>query len=325
MLKRNIQSTGGSSFLITLPKDWVIRNRFKSQSALNVYQTNNNFLVVTGENTQKVKTIVIYVDEIPDKHLKREIISYFVSGYDEIILKSKSFFNANKRRYVREVSYILVGFDVFEDEANIIRLKEVSLNNTSSDLYINKVMKIIISMFDDLIKVLETNDMDLAEDIVLRDDEVDRINLYIMRKCLKDISNFGIDLPMYLPLQKIYFYEHVSIRLERIADHIIKMVSSVLQISHVSKFTFSVDEEKKISETKWYLKLCQNMLLTNNKDLAYKILDTHDAAGENKFVNRKIINKQSINITIDERIRRINSYVVNIAEEMMNIFPSFTS
>jgi hypothetical protein len=102
------------------------------------------------------------------------------------------------------------------------------------------------------------------------------------------------------------------------------MVSSMIQISPALKLKLSVDEKKNINKTKWYLKLCQKMLLTNDKIIIYRILDIHDAAAEYRFINKKIVNKQSINIIIDQRMKRIASYVVNIAEEMMNISPSYT-
>lgn len=57
-----------------------------------------------------------------------------------------------------------------------------------------------------------------------------------------------------------------------------------------------------------------------DKRRAHEILDMYDSINKNDFINKKISEKPSSNILLEDSIERIRSYIANIAEETINYY-----
>lgn len=318
-MRRRVQTVGGVSFSVTLPKEWVERNGIKPKNPLDIREINKKFLLISCEKTEKKKKVVIRVDGLSGERLSREIISSYVSGCNEIILKSNKYFSVEKRKIIQKMSMLLVGFEIFENNQSTIELKKISGDYVPTEQYFKKMLKITMSMFDDFIKLLLGENGGLGEDLIFRDESVDRINHIIMRRCVNTIKHFTFSDPPYISIIDVYHYEREAVRIERIADHVVKMTETFLKLGKRSRKEVFAKVEKELKITKKYIDFLEKLVLTGDEEIGHKILDSFIKDKE-KILRRNSVEKVvSSDAVIRDSLYRISSYVANIAEGTINL------
>ena len=173
-------------------------------------------------------------------------------------------------------------------------------------------------MYDDIVRAIDASDRKLALDIIERDVEVDRILLTIQRHFNIYLNTMVSNKPSDLPIIDLHFYEHIGIRLERIADHIVRMALMISLLKTKENIVINKYEYADVKKIYEYLNALPNIIFSLDRKKAHEILDIYDLRKKNDFINNSIINKPSINILIKESLERIRSYVSNIAEETIN-------
>jgi phosphate uptake regulator len=317
METRNIQKTGGSSYTITLPKSWVVANKLDQNDSVEIYPRNHAQLLIQTQASGHPYAVGLPINYLNDAQTVRELIGIYISGADEIRITANSI-TYEQRSLIRSLSNKLIGFELFEESSKMMTLKNVASPLISSPEYIKKMLTIIRSMYDDIILTLLSSDRKLARDIIERDVEVDRIHLAIQRQFNKFLSSLVPEKVNDFPANELYFYALAALRLERIADHIVRiayMISVLDPKQSVSLNKFEMADVKKITA---FLEVLTKILINLDKSAAHKTLEAYDEVVKNKFINRTINDKPSINILIQDSIERIRSYVSNIAEETIN-------
>jgi Na+/phosphate symporter len=197
------------------------------------------------------------------------------------------------------------------------------LKNISSDFshlmpeYVRKMISIIISMYQDTLSYLEKGEKALAQDVIDRDIEPDRLHLAIIRSNNIRLNDIEVEEDNNLSLFDSHFYEIVAIRLERIGDHIVRIGKYFLQAEKSYKVVFSPSEKAITKNTLKNLIICQEMLNKIDKKMAHVYLDAFDS-----FINlqatKKYSNHDYFNLVVAESMSRISSYIANISEEVIN-------
>jgi len=315
---RNIQKTGGSSYTITLPKDWVKKLSLSGKSQLEIFSQRKGQLFIRPHAEIATPKISFFIDNLSSEQIVREIIAYYLSGVSEITAHTSGSVTYEQRSLVREISYKLIGFELFDESSNKLTIRNVSSNTVAVSEYVNKMMKIIESMYEDMEEMLFANNKKFARDIVERDVEVDRIQLAITREFNALLYSLLPEENSELSLPERHYYEHVAIRLERIADHIVRIANTYLQLKENDQLILSKPEKDGVTRIHKHLIECDYIVSALSKRRAHQLLDLYDPISKNEFINKKIINKSSINILIEDSIERIRSYIKNIAEETID-------
>ncbi|MBU1117547.1 hypothetical protein KKD37_01130 [Patescibacteria group bacterium] len=321
MEKRNIQKTGGSSFSLTLPKTWIVNNCLENGGEVEIYTRNQKQLIIQPPKLVHSQSAILAIENLPDSHIYRELIGLYISGVDEINVTAK-FISYEQKSLVRLICSKLIGFELFEESSNRILLKNVASPTITSKEYLNKMHQIIRSMFDDMVKAVDNFDRNLAKDIIGRDIEIDRIHLMIFRQFNSILTTMVSENSTDISVIKLHYYELVGLRLERLADHIVKIAIMVSKLKDKQKIVLNKFEHAYLTKTSIYLDTLPSIIFNLDKQAAHEILDIFDSRKDNDFIYRKIENVFSINILIRESVERIRSYVSNIAEETLNFFDS---
>lgn len=317
METRGLQKTGGSSFSLTLPKSWIVQNHLENNGIIEIYTRNSQQLVIQPHKTIKNNLSSLRIDHLSESHIIRELIGMYVSGTYEIMISAKTI-TYEQRSLIRSISYKLIGFELFDESSDMIVLKNVASPTITAAEYIKKMVGIILSMFADIIRTIDTSDRRLALDIIERDVEVDRIHLAISRQFSNALSTMISDGPNDLPIVNLHFYELAGMRLERIADHIVRIALTISLLKDKEKIILNKFEHADLMRIYDYLNALPKIIFMLDKRAAHATLDLYESRKKNEFINRTITNKPSINILIQDSIERIRGYVSNIAEETIN-------
>jgi len=192
---RKVQCTGRASYIVTLPKEWVQDMGLKAGHQLAIKkQEDSSLLLIPRTVLEKIAepkkstlneaTIHITSKEDP-KSLVRKIISLYVVGIDLIHIKSRDgeFASEQKTLLKDAARRKLLGAEVISESPNEIVL-QILINHPEFPIQkaIKRMFIIALSMNKDAISALKSLDKALVQNIIETDDDVDRLDLYVIRQ-----------------------------------------------------------------------------------------------------------------------------------------------
>jgi phosphate uptake regulator len=122
---RTLQQTGGksgSSFLIILPKDWVVRQKLSKGDPVVVAEREDGCLIIDPRLSKAGETRSTTAEL--EYNLRWEITSRYLLGYDEIRIVSKEPITNVQRDELKQVIKRFVALEITEeDDHQIILIK----------------------------------------------------------------------------------------------------------------------------------------------------------------------------------------------------------
>jgi phosphate uptake regulator len=313
---RGIQKTGGQSFVLTLPKQWITTNRMKDKDRVKIVSHRSHLTIIPYNPEPIERNVTCKIDGLGSSQIWREVIGFYISGAENIIVKAEPI-TLSQRTAVRQISYQLIGCECLEGTTNRIILKSYSPNfQKLMPEYVQRMMATIVSMFVDTLSFLETANRELAQDVIDRDNELDRLHLAIMRFHTLQLNRLEIQ-EEELSLVDSHFYAITVIRLERIGDHIVKIGKHYLKVEKQQELLFSASEKRILKDLLAELVLCQKTLFNTDKQAAHKYLDSFENFLK-LFSKHKYSSTNYFHAVVNESVSRIKSYLANIAEEIIN-------
>ncbi len=237
METRKVYKTGGSTYVISLPKKWVKRNKIKAGDSLVVTRQAGTLLIEPGIVEQGPWVVEIKTSEVPSKEaLKRLIIAYYLVGCATIKIRLDRD-SVGFKESARKILDFLIGVEIVEDLGNSITM-EILLDHQRmpTPQALRRIHLIIKSMLNDAIEVMEHGDEQLARDIITREREVDRLYFLVIRQLKSAVQYQQIAEKLGIENQRDSLgYRIVVKSLERIADHIESVMRSYLLLNAVEK------------------------------------------------------------------------------------------
>lgn len=330
---RKLQITGGSTYIISLPKKWVVQNHLDKNSSLRIALEDNGTLSVSpAEFIQKGAPQEAYLmarpEDTPDALIRKTVSSYLV-GYNLIHIKPKNQqqLASNQRNSLKTFARtLLVGTEIVTDTPTELTLQvllsypELSVQNA-----LRRMCIITSSMHKDALTCLEKLDYELAQDVINTDNEVDRFTLYIVRQLKLAIQNPRIIKEIGLAnARDCLGYRLVAKSVERTADHAVNIAENVLAIKKPLSESI-LDKIKRMSDLAISMfETAVEALFRNDFDLAEstfkktkKVIDTEKEvlSSIHKTEIQEIANLR----LIIESIRRTAEYSTDIAEIVLNL------
>jgi len=325
---RKVQMTGGSSYIITLPKDWIKSLNIKKNDSVGLIAQSDGTLLITPnldkEQLQKIKRFD--VENIIDQDfLLRRLIGAYITGYNTIELNSSKRMAPTVKMIVRKFTHTTIGQEIVEETDNKIIIKDL-LNPTEMpfDRTIKRMYIIVKGMYEDILSAILKNDKKLAEDILLRDNEVDRLHWLVARQHNIIMQNVSFAEKMGITIELANTSFLISRIIERIGDHVIRIANNAINILD------NKTDEKLIEKLQSASLFAIDIF---NKSITSFLRKDVRAANETieiifklelkcKELNRMVLKQKgefviSIGYIIDS-IRRIGDYSSDISENVIN-------
>ena len=224
---RKVQVTGGSSYVITLPKEWADAQHIRKNDPLGLVAQPDGTLLVTREITegQFQREKKFDVSEIHEPtFLFRLLIGSYIAGYTTITIIAKTRLPAPVRMAVRDFAQMTIGPEVVEETDTTIILKdllnpaEMPFENTIKRMYV-----IAKNMHLDALIALETRNRSLCDNVIARDNDVDRLHWLIARQTNIILKNASLARKMGQSTSKVVNTYMISRIIERIGDHAVRI------------------------------------------------------------------------------------------------------
>ncbi len=217
---RRLQQTGGkngSSFLIILPKDWIVRQKLSKGDPVVVAEREDGCLIVDPRlpKAGERKTTTAQIEQ----NLRWEITSRYLLGFDEIRIVSEEPITNTQRDNLKGIIKRFVALEVTEeDDYQIVVRCLVDPATLPVNTAMRRMHLITSRMISDSLMAYIDGVKDLADEVVQRDEEVDRLFFLIVRELRS-----AIQYPRMSEMMNIAPVEALDFRLavqyiERIAD-----------------------------------------------------------------------------------------------------------
>jgi len=231
---RKVQVTGGSSYIITLPKDWIEKLHVQKNDSLGlISQPDGTLLVtknITGMQVQSGREFDVSLINDP-AYLFRLLIGAYIAGFTTIRITAKHRFSPFVRQVVRDFAQMTIGPEVIEETDSAMLLKdllnpmEMPFDNTLRRMYV-----VVKNMHIDAVAAIETGNTALADDVIARDNDVDRLHWLIARQMNVILKNVNLSRKMELSTSLVVNTYLISRIVERIGDHAVRVAENMKRI-----------------------------------------------------------------------------------------------
>ena len=331
---RKIQFTGKSSYIVSLPKQWIMELGLKQGDQIRMVRKGASTLELyppkfeTRLQKKEDATIEIGIEEKATS-IVRKLISLYFLGYKTIHVKPKSGrFNPNQRTAIKEaVKKMLMGSEIISDFTGGITIQVlVNLLELSVDGAFKRMIHLAKSMSSDAILAVKENNLDLAQEVINTDDEVDRFGFYIIRQLKIAIQKeHKIKEKGFRNARNCLGYRLVVKNIERTGDHATFIAKDLLEfkkpvkkeildkIQEMHEFCLSVLDDSCLALFKEDYVHAEQIIEKTFEITKYekKIRDASKYLKDDEEIYR--IRRMT------ESIRRISEYASDIAEIVLNM------
>jgi phosphate transport system protein len=226
---RKIQRTSGGTFFVCLPKDWAERNGLDRGTVVSVTETADGPLVINPKYNVELTPQVAMIT--PSSLLDRVIIEKYLLGYDIIQVQAKNRISPLDRERVKEASSHLVGLEIVEENHSKIVMQCLLEPSTfPPQKILRREYSIVSGIHRDAVTALLEGDLQLAKNVVARDNEVNRLYFLLVRVLRTVIQNPGLSEKLgILPIDCLDYRLAASL-VESIGDHSASIGETVIKL-----------------------------------------------------------------------------------------------
>ena len=331
---RKIQFTGKSSYIVSLPKQWISDLGLKQGDQIRIVRKGSSTLELYPpkfeSHIQKKEEAIIEIDtEEEAETIVRKLISLYFLGFKTINVKpKKDRLSPSQRNTVKEaVKRMLMGSEIISDSSIGITVQVlVNLLELSVDGAFKRMIHLAKSMSSDAILAVKENNLDLAQEVINTDDEVDRFGFYIIRQLKIAIQNEHMLKEMgFRNARNCLGYRLIVKNIERTGDHASFIAKDLLEfkkpvkkeilekLQDMNKFCLSVLDDSCLALFKEDYWQAEKTIKKTNEIVRYekKVRDASKSLRDHEESYR--IRRMT------ENIRRISEYASDIAEIVLNM------
>lgn len=258
---RKLISFGKSSFVISLPKNWIRQNKLNKGDLVYLEERGSNIILSKKqpENQNKDKSITILVDGKTIPAIQREVTGAYISNNNIIILKGATLKNIISE--IQEIFQKMIALEIMEQTTDTIIAKDfLNTENVQVEELTHKMDIITRTMLNECADSLnEKNYKTLKQ----RDEDVNRLYFLLYRTVLYNMEHPLNAMKKYkMEIIDLFYHWMAGFQIEGVAD----------EAKKVAKYANLINKSQKEKDaiTKFLRGICDYYLESikafNNKD-----------------------------------------------------------
>jgi len=204
-MKRKVNLVGPATLTISLPSDWVKKQKIRKGDELDIEEKGNN-LIISNKCAVSDKVINISIPLISEKYCREKITKLYREGYSTINISYE-----DPRVLIRVKSIVenLIGADIIEVGLHSCRIK--IFNTAELEMDIKKQIKKIILVIKQMLILLEE---DLTHNSKKNFENINNFRYDVLRMkdfILRNAQQNGVDYTTFSNLTYVlYSFEKIS-------------------------------------------------------------------------------------------------------------------
>lgn len=324
---RRLQFTGKSSYIVSLPKQWVTELGLKQGDQITITRQGKSGLKILPakdqtKTIQSEEAVLEIARDDENSTIIRKLVSLYFLGYKTIQIKPKADrLQPGQRNAIKSaVKGMLMGAEIISDSVDGITIQVlVNLLELSVDGAFKRMLHLAKSMLRDALLAVKEGNIELAKEVIDSDDEVDRFGFYIIRQLKIAIQNEYMLKDMgFTNARQCLGYRLIVKNIERTGDHAVLITKDLLEFKRPIKNNIM----EKIEDLNDFAVsvLDQACLALFKEDFNLAESAIRRAADASKYEKKML---ESIKSIKDEeeayRIRRMSENIIRIAEYASDI------
>jgi phosphate uptake regulator len=319
-VERKVQVTGGSTYTVSLPKDWAREQGVESGSTVRLYSRDDRLLVSQdGEGGRR--SVKIPTEGREPEDLARSVESAYIAGCEEV--RVEGMLDNEQRRGIRDAVTGLVGIEVHEeDESSIVARTMLDVGDLSPEQTLVQMKLTALSMHEDALDAVLEGDSEKGRRVARQDDDVDRLFGLICREFQRSLVN--VDVPMNDGDLTKFEYYTAARQLERIGDHAEKIAEVAERAASTppdevaERFDSLGERSRDLVE-----RSVDGVLDVEDADLGSIIVDSEAFVEDAEQLDRELYEREAedgylLGAVLDSLVRT-SEYGVNVAEAGLQV------
>ncbi|MBE8539075.1 AbrB/MazE/SpoVT family DNA-binding domain-containing protein [Geoglobus acetivorans] len=256
---RKLQLIGGSSFMVSLPKNWIKKNNLDQGDDIILDIDEDVIKIMPKKYSEESKVVKAIIEKLPaydERFLRRFIIALYIQGLDEIEIRDKML----SPKLVSRISGIvheIIGFEVIDAQENTIVLR--SLTTAEFDIIgvLKRMSQIVLGIIDSIIDSINIDDRDGLKEIQKLEEDSDRLYMLAVRlenRVIRDLMSPS----KWSETRNILGMRIVAKTLEEISDSLYDFSDALYSLDNFSE------------DSKQYLEI-----LSRIEDVFRKVMDSY--------------------------------------------------
>ncbi|MGQ9781968.1 MAG: PhoU domain-containing protein [Nitrososphaeria archaeon] len=243
---RTVQLTGRDSYIISLPKRWVLSNGLKKGSQLIFKKLPDSSLllipreILEAQGRPKQSNLKEFTVRITPKDdptsISRRIMSLYTISADLIQVKYKEGeITPAQKTSIKNTSRMLLGSEIISESPTDITI-QILINRLEFTLEkaVRRMFTIAKSMDIEAVSALKNPDEELLREVISSDQDLDRLSLYAIRQL-----KYGIDHNLFKEMGLKSSREALGYRilingLENVGDNAVSTAKSILELKRLT-------------------------------------------------------------------------------------------
>lgn len=232
MNRRKIQLIAGTTYSVSLPKEWVVKNKLKEKKEVCLLEKNDGTLSISCEPATEKQLVEfsLNVDEYPE-NISQVLFSLYYLGIENIKLHSKKGLSKEVKKQIRKTLTHMTGTEINYEDNNSIQIK-VLLDKSKID-FMQVIYRISLIIDLSLANLFEKPDF---EEIKLNETEVDRLYHLVAKTTTLSMLNSEVLRSSGIKnMSLILSYFLIGKKLENIGDIIYHLAGRAKEINDNQK------------------------------------------------------------------------------------------
>jgi len=223
-IERKVQLTGGSTYTVSLPKEWAGEQGIEPGCLVDLYSQEDQLVLTrnrSGLDSGRHVTTIQAGNRDPAA-LALSVAAAYTAGCDEI--RIEDIHSSDQRRAITRTIRGFVGLEVMtEDRDSLVTRTMLNVNDLSPEQTLRQIERTTLAMHERAIEAVVDADGETGGEIVGQDDDVDRLFALVSRGFQQSL----VDPAATMGDDGLTAFEYymAARQLERIADHAEKIAT----------------------------------------------------------------------------------------------------
>ena len=182
----------------------------------------------SGGLGEVARRTVLVSNDLNEDYLVRRLIAEYIAGSSLLEVRTDGRMSARTRDVVRGFAQRVIGPEILEETAESVILQDVvGANPLPIPSVIRRMHQMVRSMHPAAKAAFQSQDPQIARDVVERDWEVDRLHWFMEKQVNSALRDARVLASLDLTLPECTTYLLTSRLLERVADHAVRIAETV--------------------------------------------------------------------------------------------------
>jgi len=317
-VERKVQLTGGSTYTVSLPKEWAGRQNIEPGCRVNLYSQGEQLVLTRsghGPNGTRHTTTLEAGSEDPST-LTLSIGAAYIAGCETVRVERIG--TAEQRRALVGTIRDFVGLEVIaESETSLVARTMLDVGDLSPEQTLAQLERTTLEMHERAIEaVVEAND-EAGTRTARQDDDVDRLFALLSRGFQQSLVDPAVTMGNDDDLTPFEYYMAAR-QLERIADHAEKIATTASRLAGPPPAEIGDELVAFGRRARTLVRQALSGLLDDPEELGSVIADAEGLLEDIEAMDERLYREQLddgylLGLVLDS-IERTTRYGVNVAE-----------